>query len=150
MTLTDAQRRIKRSKQSERDLGHWLMRNDGPDPRLRGLTTSTGRVGHLTHLQFDVASLTYVAENKQVKIPAKWLQWWLQIIDIATEQGKEALLRIEPTNLPLGSRKRIPELHIITDDRHAELLRIERNYDKVMGYLDDLPVGIEDLELDLE
>jgi hypothetical protein len=96
---------------------------------MRGIASSTGRVGHITQLRYDVTSATYVAENKQVKLPAKWLQWWLQINDIATQQSKEALLRIDPSNLPLGSRKTIPEMHIITKERHQELLEKERELD---------------------
>lgn len=150
MPLNDAQRRLRKSKRSERTLGHWLMEHDGPDPRLSGIASTTGRVGHITQLQYDVASKTYAAENKNVKVPARLWKWWCQIIDVAIGQGKEPLLRIEPTNEPLGLRKKYPSLHILTEDRHAELLRIERNYDKVLDFIDDLPVGIEDLELDLE
>lgn len=126
MALNDIQRRIKRSKQSERDLGHWLLLHDGSDPHMQGITSSTGRVGHITQLQYDVASRTYAAENKQVKLPAKMVQWWMQIIDVAANARKEPLLRIEPTNVLVGVfRKKVPEMHIITADRHAELLRAE-------------------------
>ena len=132
MPLSDAQRRIKRSKQAERDLGHWLLKHDGKDPRLSGLTTSTGRVGHLTHLQFDVLSKSYAAECKQVKVPAKLFGWWRQIVSIATTQGKDALLYIEPTNTDVQGKKiRVPELHILTAERHAELLRKEKIADEV-------------------
>jgi hypothetical protein len=127
MPLSDIQRRIKRSKQSERDLGHWLTKHDGPDARLRGIASSTGRVGHITNMRYDVTSKTYAAENKQVRLPVKLLNWWLLINDVAREQRKEALLRIDPSNLPLGSRKTIPEMHIITKERHAELLSFEED-----------------------
>jgi hypothetical protein len=65
-----------------------------------------------------------VAENKNIKLPAKWTQWWLQILDIAASNGKDALLRIDPTNIPTGSRKHVPEMHIISAERHGELLRL--------------------------
>jgi hypothetical protein len=136
MALSDIQRRIKRSKQSERDLGHWLQEHDAPDPRMTGITSSTGRVGHITGLQYDVASLHYSAENKQIKLPAKFLQFWLQIVDIANANGKDALLRIEPTNTLVGLRKKAPEMHIITAERHAELLRKEKVFDQVYGPLE--------------
>jgi len=78
-------------------------------------------------LQFDVISKTYAAENKQVKVPATLFKWWKQITTIAASQGKDALLRIEPTNMKVDGRKDpAPELHIITADRHAELLRKEK------------------------
>lgn len=141
MPLNDIQRRIKRSKQSERDLGHWLMEHDGPDPRFRGIATNTGRVGHITQLRYDVASKSYCAENKQIKLPAKWLQWWLQINDISRDNGKEALLRIEPSNLPLGSRKTIPEMHIITAERHEALLRAERDYETLLDSIGGVSPG---------
>ena len=135
MALNDIQRRIKRSKQSERDLGHWLEKYDGVDPRWVGIASSALRVGHITGLQFDCVSMTYVAENKQVKLPATIMKWWVQINQIAVTQGKEALLRIEPTNdvKVLGIPKRPSSLHIITEERHAELLRCERELARVEG-----------------
>lgn len=134
MTLNPIQRRIRKSKQSERDLGHWLEKHDGVDPRWVGIASSALRVGHITGLQFDCVSMTYVAENKQVKLPATILKWWLQINQIAVAQGKEALLRIEPTNdvKILGIPKKPSSLHIITEDRHAELLKKEKEYDEVV------------------
>jgi hypothetical protein len=123
--LSESKRRLRRSKQSERDLGHWLLKYDGHDPRFRGIASSTGRVGHITQLQFDNISRSYAAENKQVRVPVRLLKWWRQILDVAITQGKDALLRIEPTNegLPRG---RSFDLHIISADRHAELLSYER------------------------
>lgn len=134
MTLNEIQKRIRKSKQSERDLGHWLEKHDGVDPRWVGIASSALRVGHITGLQFDCVSMTYVAENKQVKLPATILKWWLQINQIAVAQGKEALLRIEPTNdvKIFGVPKKPSSLHIITEDRHAELLRKEKEYDEVV------------------
>jgi hypothetical protein len=131
MPLNDIQRRIKRSKQSERDGGHWLEKHDGIDPAWKHVASSALRVGHITGLQFDMVSLHYTAENKQIKLPAKFLQFWMQIVDISTTHGKDALLRIEPTNVLVGPRKKAPIMHIITEERHAELLRKEREYDEV-------------------
>lgn len=150
MVTSDIQRRIKRSKQSERDLGHWLKEHDGPDPRFWGIASSTGRVGHITALQYDVVSKTYAAENKQVKMPAKFIQWWMQIIDVANREGKEPLLRIEPTNVLTGTlRKKAPEMHILTASRHAELLRIAKDYERLSiryaNVMDSLPVDYEDM-----
>lgn len=135
MTLNDIQKRIRKSKQSERDLGHWLRKHDAPDPRWEGISSSTGRVGHITNLQFDVVSLNYAAENKQVKLPATIFKWWIQIVSVANNQSKNALLRIEPTNewKTLGVRKRVPSLHVITEERHAELLAKEKFADE-QGY----------------
>ena len=135
MARSEIQRRIARSKQSERDLGKWLLQNDGPDPLWEHLASSTGRVGHLTTLQFDVVSATYAGENKQTKLPAKWLTFWLQIIDIAERHHKVPLLVIEPTNVVDGSRRRIPKWHVMTAEHHAELLGLIREYkERLDGY----------------
>ncbi len=131
--LSDIQRRIKRSKQSERDGGHWLLKHDGSDPAWQHVASSAGRVGHITGLQFDMVSKHYTAENKQIKLPVKFLQFWMQIVDISVTHGKDALLRIEPTNVLLGSRKKAPVMHIITEERHAELLHKEQIADEFMS-----------------
>ena len=90
-------------------------------------------MGHITGLQFDVISKTYAAENKQVKVPARLWKWWKQILDVAATQNKEALLRIEPTNIDLGVplklRKKVPSIHMLTEARHAELLEAEKQRD---------------------
>lgn len=130
MPLNDIQRRIKRSKQSERDGGHWLLKHDGPDPMWQHVASSAGRVGHITGLQFDMVSNHYTCENKQIKLPVKFLQFWMQIVDISITHGKDALLRIEPTNVLVGPRKKAPIMHVITEERHAELLQKERDYDE--------------------
>ncbi len=124
----DIQRRIARSKQSERDLGKWLLEHDGEDPRWRGISSSTGRIGHITSLQFDCVSKHYAAENKQIKLPARMLDWWLKIVGISVTQGKDALLSIESTNVVAvrGVLKKPMRMHIITADRHAQLLAKEK------------------------
>src|SRR5688500_18208108 len=119
MVLSDTQRRLRKSKDSERTGAKWFLKHDGPDPRWAGITSSTGRVGHITNLQFDSVSLHYAMENKNVKLPIKLLNWWLQIVDVAITQGKEPVLRIEPSNevkTALGTRRKIPAMHIITED----------------------------------
>lgn len=147
---SDAELRLKRSKQSERDLGHWLLDHDGPDLRFKGIASSTGRVGHITNLQFDVISKTYAAENKQVRVPALLWRWWKKITDVAIDQGKEPLLRIDPTNqdlsVPARLRKRIPSLHILTEGRHAELLDAEQERNILQVRLIELEEELENLK----
>jgi hypothetical protein len=121
MVLSDAQRRLRRSKQSERDLGKFLLAYNGPDPFYSLISSSTGRVGHITELQFDVVSIDYAAENKNVRLPKRLMVWWDQIVDIAAKHKKQPLLRIDPTN-----EGKHQELHIITADRHRALLEIEK------------------------
>lgn len=125
MGRSEAQRRLDRSKQSERDLGHWLLEHNGECPDYQKIASSTGRVGHITELQFDVVSKHYAAENKHVKIPKKLLGWWEQIVSIAAKHGKQPLLRLDPSN-----DGKHPELHIITKERHEYLLDMEERYDR--------------------
>lgn len=98
-------------------MGHFLLDHNGPDPVFRHIASSTGRVGQITDLQFDVVSLDYAAENKLVKVPKKILGWWAQIVEIAAKHGKQPLLRIVPSN-----EGKHTTLIIITEERHAELL----------------------------
>lgn len=126
MTLTDAQRRLRKSKDVERDVGRWLMEHDGPDPLMSGIASSTGRVGHITGMQIDVLSKSYATEVKNIKMPVKFLAFWDKIVQRAIERGKEPLLVLEPSNLQIGMRKHVPRLHIITEDRHQELLAAEK------------------------
>lgn len=106
------------------------MEHDGPDPRYPPgslLVTSTGRVGHITGLQFDILSKTYAGENKHIKVPANLWKFWKQIVNVAFKQGKEPCIVLEPAM----DEKRIdglpiPVMHMISEARHAELLRCER------------------------
>jgi len=127
MVLSEAKRRLRRSKQSERDLGKYLLEHNGECPVFRLISSSTGRVGHLTELQFDVASLDYAAENKNVKVPKLLMGWWDKICEISAKHGKQPLLRIDPSNE--GKHR---EMHIITAERHAELLDYEYRYRELL------------------
>jgi len=142
MALNEIQRRIRRSRQSERDLGKWLLEHDGEDPLWSKLASSTGRVGHYTNLQFDVVSMTYAGENKQVRIPVKWVGFWLQIIDVAKKHGKVPLLVIEPTNVNPG--RRIPNWHVITEEHHQDLLAVREEYYAMAAKYEALLDGRED------
>ena len=128
MPLSDVKRIQRRAKERERDSGKWLLLHDGPDPHWQHVSSSTGRIGHITGLMFDTVSLHYACEVKNVKIPTKLLAAWNQINEIAVKHGKDALLTIYPSNplLKLGVPKRVEAMHIITEARHAELLRKER------------------------
>lgn len=116
-------------KRSERTLAKWLQEHDGKDPAMANIATSTGRVGHITELQYDATSLHYSAENKNQVVWAGLWGFWLKIVAKGIETGKHPLLRLDPTNdekFVLG--RRIPRMHIITEERHAELLGYERLY----------------------
>lgn len=134
---SDAARLFRRSKDSERELGKWLLEHDGPDPKMRGIASSTGRVGHITQMQYDVHSKTYAAENKHVRLGKQMLQWWLQIIDVAATRDKEPLLSIDPSNvvpstLNSGRPRKVPRMMIITEDHLAELLEFKWKYEDLL------------------
>jgi len=110
-------------KHVEREGGRWLMDNDGPDPAVRnaGWVSSVGRVANTTQAGYDLRSLHYCGECKSKESFPKWLMGcWLQIVQIAKHEGKHALLMLK--------EPRVPMLHIITAERHAELLGYEREW----------------------
>jgi hypothetical protein len=99
------------------------MDNDGPDPAVRnaGWVSSVGRVANTTQAGYDLRSLHYCGECKSKESFPKWLMGcWLQIVQIAGHEGKAALLMLK--------EPRVPMLHIITAERHAELLGYEKEW----------------------
>jgi hypothetical protein len=129
-----ARRLLRRSKDAERRVAKWMMEHDGPDPAFmpgNGVVTSTGRVGHVNALQYDVHSLHYSSEVKNVLLNKTMLEWWVKILSKAVDQRKEACLVISPSNKPgtfthNGFRVSLPDWHVITPERHAWLLECER------------------------
>lgn len=127
-----AQRALnRRAKTSERNIARKMVEIDGPDPNFEKITTSTGRVGQLTHLQFDAISKSYVTENKNRVLPLWLVKAWIQIQQRALDFHKAALLHIEPPNMeknfPLnGERHKTSNMHIITEERHRELIEKEK------------------------
>lgn len=135
MTESNAARRLlRRSRDSERHLGKWLIEHDGPDPAFmpgNGIVTSTGRVGHVNALQYDAHSRSYAAENKNIRLNLQWLRWWIKVVSRASDQRKEPLLVLDPSNKPNtfahnGFTYRIPRIHMLTEERHGYLLDCER------------------------
>lgn len=138
---------LRRAKVSERDFAKWLIKHDGADPRYRHLTSSTGRIGQIAGLQADAVSEHYLAECKNVIVPSTLAKWWQQICVKAGEWGKDPVLMWEPPN---GSDwkvagKPLPTMHIITAERHAELLSMEKYANKAERILDSLPVDMDDM-----
>jgi hypothetical protein len=116
MASSEAQKRLRRSKDSEREFGKYLLQHNGPDPVLQKIASSTGRVGHITDLQFDVVSLDYAGENKRVRLPTTLMGWWDKIVQIAAKHGKQPILRIQPSNA--GDHE---EMHILEIERIARI-----------------------------
>lgn len=122
---------MRRAKNSERNISRRMQEVDGPDPIYKNVTSSTGRVGHITGMQIDSISLNYVIENKNRSLPA-WLNIaWIQILQRAADFGKHALLHIEPSNIakeyPVnGIKKRTDTMALITQTRHESLILSEK------------------------
>jgi len=119
---------IRRSRGSERNIARRMVAADGPDPAFKNITSSTGRVGFITGMQIDAISKSYVIENKNRKLPTWLITAWLQINQKAIDFNKNALLHIEPPNMPKdipinGIKARLDTMAIITQTRHEELIR---------------------------
>jgi hypothetical protein len=133
MAISEQKRRLRKAKQTERDSGKWLLEHDGPDPAWQTVSSSTGRVGHITQLQFDVVSRQYAGEVKNIIVPAKIFGFWMKIVSIASMHRKNPVLIIAPNNeyKQTGFPKKAPTMHIITEERHAELLQKEKEFDNI-------------------
>jgi len=125
----------RRWKNVEREFARWLTEHDGKDARLSGLTTSTGRIGDLTHLQADVLSRSFLGEVKNEKAPAKIARYWQKIADRAIDWGKDPILYLkfsDAAKYPVVG-KPLPAMCVITQDRLQELLDKEGMFDSRLG-----------------
>lgn len=123
---------LRRSKTSEREFARWMVKHDGPDTRMRGLTTSTGRIGHVTGIRADTLSRSFIGENKDMKLSATLARFWKLINEKAAEFGKEPIIHWHPSNSyeHKVNGKPLPDLYIIRQDTLGELLRKARVYDE--------------------
>lgn len=120
-----------RSKRSERSIARNIQAVDGPDPNFKHIASSTGRVGHITGLQFDAISRSYATENKNRVMPTWLIKAWVQINQRAVDFNKEALLHIDPPNMPKtfpinGKTMPLSTLAIISEARHEQLVGRDR------------------------
>lgn len=128
---TDQKKLRRRSKNSEREIARQMLQVDGPDPAFEKITSSTGRVGHITGMRIDAISLTYVTENKNRKLPLWLIKAWVLINQKSHDYNKNALLHVEPPNMPKeivasGNTIKLDTMAIITQKRHEELIREEK------------------------
>ena len=143
---TKSQRSIgERAKRSERSVAKSMLAADGPAPEFRGIATSTGRVGHITNLQFDAVSRSHVTENKNRMMPSWLIKAWIQINQRALDFRKEALLHIDPPNMPKtfilnGKREPLSTMAIITE-KHMEHL-VSR--DRMLSQIEE--AGLESMD----
>lgn len=132
---------IRRAKNSEREISRRMQEVDGPDPVYKNVASSTGRVGHITGMQIDSISKTYVIENKNRTMPAWINKAWIQIHQRAHDFGKQALLHIEPSNIarefPVnGIKLRTPNMSIISQERHESLIVSEKTLTQIKEIID--------------
>ena len=125
---TASQRALaRRSKGSERAIAKRMVLVDGVDPDYEKIATSTGRIGHITNIRADAISKTYLTENKNRKLPAWLTAAWLLINQRAEDFGKNALLHLDPPNMPKefplnGTIKKLDTMAVITQTRHETLI----------------------------
>lgn len=106
---------------------------DGPDPAFKNIATSTGRIGHISGIRVDAVSKSYVTENKNRKVPTWMIDAWVLINQRAIDFNKNALLHVEPPNMPRdivinGRTVKLDTMAIISQTRHEELIRTERAF----------------------
>ena len=113
------------SKDSERKSARFFLIYDGESSGvLKTISTSTGRVGHLTALEFDFASKHYIGENKystrKAKNPSVRLtkEFVKKIESKAKAYEKELVLVAHIADCE--------PLHCITRERHAWLISCEQ------------------------
>lgn len=147
---TAAKRLRRRAKDSERGIAKRMSAIDGPDPAFANIASSTGRIGHITGIRVDAVSRSYVTENKNRKIPSWMAGAWILINQRATDFNKNALLHVDPPNLPKtipvnGKQQKLDTLAIITQTRHEELIRKERALKMLLENLEGGVPSMRDL-----
>lgn len=139
-STADIKRITRRAKNSEREIARSMLNVDGPDPAFAKITSSTGRVGHITGMRVDAISKNYVTENKNRTLPLWLLDAWILINQKGVEFEKNALLHIEPPNAPKyipiqGRQVKLDSMAIITKQRHDDLIRSERALYEILNDL---------------
>ena len=139
---------IRRAKDSERNIARRMIEVDGPDPFYRNVTSSTGRVGHITGMQIDAISLNYVTENKNRSMPLWINKAWIQILQKASDLGKHALLHMEPSNIAKvypsnGIKKKTDNMAIITQTRHEDLILSEKALQHVIEIVNSKDTSVK-------
>ena len=146
----DAKRLRRRAKDSERGIAKRMLAVDGPDPAFSKIASSTGRIGHITGIRVDAVSQNYVTENKNRKVPSWMIDAWVLINQRAIDFGKQALLHVEPPNMPKdmrinGTVQKLDTMAIITQKRHEELISAEKALAYLMEFVSNTD-GMYDIE----
>jgi len=127
----EARRLRRRAKDSERDIAKRMVAADGADPAFRNIASNTGRIGFITGMRVDAISRSYVTENKNRKMPTWLIDAWILINQRAIDFQKNALLHVDPPNMPRdfviqGGKRKLDTMAIITQTRHEELISNSR------------------------
>ena len=109
----------------ERDQAGWFREHDGIDSKVYSVTDS-GRLGATYNgLGFDIPALSYSVECKYRESIPQWLMGaWEQVIEVNEREceqhdfDKAPLLALKKNYKPI--------MHVIEPERHAELLKYER------------------------
>lgn len=140
---TAAQKTVRRRwKTVERDAARSMIEADGADPAFKGIASSTGKIGHITNIQADAVSRTYMTEVKNRNLPAWLITAWIQIQQKADEFNKNALLFMDPPNMPRdypvnGVKKKTGKMAVITQTRHEELIVAAKERDAIRDVLEN-------------
>ncbi len=131
-----------RAKRSERGTARQMTEADGPDPAFKFIASSTGRVGHITALQIDAISRSYVTENKNRVMPTWLIKAWIVINQRSVDFNKNALLLIDPPNMPKtilinGKNVALSAMAIIAQARHLQLIKRDRALSEIENLLMD-------------
>jgi hypothetical protein len=137
---TAAAKRIRvRSKNTERKIAKVMALGDGEDPTYKNVASKNGRVGFITGMRIDTVSKNYIVEAKNRVLPKWLLDAWILLQQRKVDFNKNILLYIEPPNLPKefrinGVLQKTSSLHVITQERHLELIQKERELEELKNY----------------
>ena len=132
---------MRRHKTSERNIARRMLEVDGEDPDYHKITSSTGRVGHITGMRIDAISQSYVTENKNRVLPKWVIDAWILVLQKSKEFNKEALYHHEPPNMPKdyianGIKYKTDTIAMITQTRHEALIIAEQQRNQIAQLID--------------
>ena len=103
------------------EAGNKLVKSDGYCPVWKDITSSTGKTGKIVGYKDGILSRSYAATAKQgIKLPKYIFEEFNKIKKSAQAYNKEPLLILS------RDKRKYPVTHLITEKRHLELLRKER------------------------
>jgi len=142
---------MRRSKKSERNIARRMVAVDGQDPVYEKIASSTGRIGHITNIRVDAISAHYVTENKNRALPAWLILAWTLINQRAVDFDKNALLHLDPPNMPRefpiqGTTRLLDTMAVITQTRHEELILSEKDLNSVKTILNSADSNLSKLQ----